>query len=85
MTVQALHAERYSVKRHLMGVAGAFALVLALTGCGKGSASDGSASDGKTIRFVAAKYDDTQAYWKALIKDFEAANPGYPVNLEVVD
>ncbi|MFF3149757.1 extracellular solute-binding protein [Streptomyces sp. NPDC057927] len=86
MTVQALHAERYSVKRHLMGVAGALALALALTGCGKGSASDGSGSDGKTIRFVAAKYDDdTQAYWKTLIKDFEAANPGYRVNLEVVD
>ncbi|MFD8216799.1 extracellular solute-binding protein [Streptomyces sp. NPDC059697] len=84
MTVQALHAERYSVKRHLMGVAGA--LALALTGCGKGSACDGSGSDGKTIRFVAAKYDDdTQAYWKTLIKDFEAANPGYRVNLEVVD
>lgn len=86
MAVQALHAERYTVKRHLMGVAGALTLALALTGCGKGSASDSSGSDGKTIRFVAAKYDDdTQAYWKALIKDFEAANPGYHVNLEVVD
>ena len=54
-------------------------LALALTGCGKGSSSDSGGSDGKTIRFVAAKYDDdTQAYWTALIKDFEkvfAATP----------
>lgn len=62
------------------------ALALALSGCGKGSSSDSGGSDGKTIRFVAAKYDDdTQAYWTALIKDFEKANPGYRVNLEVVD
>jgi ABC-type glycerol-3-phosphate transport system substrate-binding protein len=76
---------RYTVKRHLAGVAGGLALALALTGCGKGSASGGG-SDGRTIRFVAAKYDDdTQAYWQALIKEFEAANPGYRVDLEVVD
>ncbi|WP_242435818.1 extracellular solute-binding protein [Streptomyces sp. Root369] len=81
-----MRAERYSVKRHLAGLAGGTALALALTGCGKGSASDSGGSDGKTIRFVAAKYDDdTQAYWTALIKDFEKANPGYRVNLEVVD
>jgi ABC-type glycerol-3-phosphate transport system substrate-binding protein len=81
-----MRAERYSVKRHLAGLAGVTALALALTGCGKGSSSDSGGSDGKTIRFVAAKYDDdTQAYWAALIKDFEKANPGYRVNLEVVD
>ncbi|MBW8822026.1 MAG: extracellular solute-binding protein, partial [Streptomyces sp.] len=81
-----MRAERYSVKRHLAGLAGVTALALALTGCGKGSSSDSGGSDGKTIRFVAAKYDDdTQAYWTALIKDFEKANPGYRVNLEVVD
>lgn len=74
------------MKRHLAGLAGGTALALALTGCGKGSSSDSGGSDGKTIRFVAAKYDDdTQAYWTALIKDFEKANPGYRVNLEVVD
>lgn len=81
-----MRAERYSVKRHLAGLAGGLTLALALTGCGKGSSSDSGGSDGRTIRFVAAKYDDdTQAYWTALIKDFEAANPGYRVNLEVVD
>ncbi|MGW1562488.1 extracellular solute-binding protein [Streptomyces sp. NPDC002144] len=74
------------MKRHLAGLAGGLALALAITGCGKGSSSDSGGSDGRTIRFVAAKYDDdTQAYWTALIKDFEAANPGYRVNLEVVD
>ncbi|MET7476982.1 extracellular solute-binding protein [Streptomyces sp. NPDC005648] len=74
------------MKRHLAGLAGGLALALAITGCGKGSSSDSGGSGGRTIRFVAAKYDDdTQAYWTALIKDFEAANPGYRVNLEVVD
>ncbi|MEU5029454.1 extracellular solute-binding protein [Streptomyces milbemycinicus] len=35
---------------------------------------------------MAAKYDDdTQPYWENLIGDFEAANPGYRVELEVVD
>ncbi|MEV5954751.1 extracellular solute-binding protein [Streptomyces sp. NPDC051987] len=74
------------MRRHLVGVAGGLALALTVAGCGKGSASDSGGSDGKTIRFVAAKYDDdTEPYWKALIKEFEAANPGYRVNLEVVD
>ncbi|WP_019629962.1 extracellular solute-binding protein [Actinomadura atramentaria] len=60
-------------------------LALALTGCGKGSSS-GDDSSGKTIRFVAAIYDDnTKGYWDGLIKDFEAKNPGYKVNLEMVD
>ncbi len=48
--------------------------------------SGGNDSDGRTITFVAAKYDDdTQPYWEKLIKDFEARNSGYRVNLEVVD
>ena len=71
-----MRAERYSVKRHLAGLARGLALALALTGCGKGSSSDSGGSDGKTIKFVAAKYDDdTQPYWDNLIKDFEARTP----------
>lgn len=61
-------------------------LALVLTGCGKGGSSGGGASDGRTITFVAAKYDDdTQPYWEKLIGDFEDRNPGYKVHLEVVD
>lgn len=73
------------MKRHLVGIAAGVTLTLSLTGCGKGGSSGGS-SDGKTIKFVAAKYDDdTQPYWEKLIDNFEAANPGYRVELEVVD
>ncbi|MET7688957.1 extracellular solute-binding protein [Streptomyces sp. NPDC005483] len=74
------------MKQHLAGTAAGLVLALALAGCGKGGSSDSGASDGRTITFVAAKYDeDTQPYWEKLIKDFEARTPGYKVNLEVVD
>ncbi|WP_328752739.1 extracellular solute-binding protein [Streptomyces sp. NBC_00285] len=74
------------MKRHLAGTATGLVLALALTGCGKGGSSGSGDSDGRTITFVAAKYDDdTQPYWAQLIKDFEARNAGYKVNLEVVD
>ncbi|MFM9450527.1 extracellular solute-binding protein [Streptomyces europaeiscabiei] len=74
------------MKRHLVGSAAGVALALVLTGCGKGGSTGGGDADGKTIRFVAAKYDDdTQPYWENLIKDFEAENPGFQVELEVVD
>lgn len=74
------------MKRHLMGaIAAGLSLALGVTGCSKGS-SGGGGSDSKTIRFVAAIYDDnTKGYWNNLIKDFEAKNPGYKVNLEMVD
>ncbi|MFC4048842.1 extracellular solute-binding protein [Actinomadura syzygii] len=74
------------MKRHLLGVVAAgLTVALGVSGCGKGSSSD-SGSDGKTIKFVAAIYDDnTKPYWDALIKDFEAKNSGYKVNLEMVD
>ncbi|MEH0631218.1 extracellular solute-binding protein [Streptomyces stelliscabiei] len=74
------------MNRHIVGTAAGLVLALTLTGCGKGGSSSGDDSDGRTITFVAAKYDDdTQPYWKNLIRDFEAGNPGYKVNLEVVD
>jgi multiple sugar transport system substrate-binding protein len=60
--------------------------LLALSACGNDSnASGGGGSGGdKTITFVAAEYSDaTQPYWQGVIKDFEAANPGYKVNLDV--
>lgn len=43
----------------------------------QGGSSGSGDSDGRTITFVAAKYDDdTQPYWAQLIKDFEARNAG---------
>ncbi|UUU30774.1 extracellular solute-binding protein [Streptomyces sp. CA-210063] len=51
------------MKRHLVDIAAGVALALVLTGCGKGGSSGGGDADGKTIRFVAARYDDdTQPY-----------------------
>jgi ABC-type glycerol-3-phosphate transport system substrate-binding protein len=75
------------VKRHLMGaIAAGLTVALGMTGCSKGSSSGGGSNDGKTIKLAAAIYDaDTKGYWDALIKDFEAKNTGYKVNLQMVD
>ncbi|MFD0692023.1 extracellular solute-binding protein [Actinomadura fibrosa] len=75
------------MKRHLIGaIAAGLTVALGVSGCGKGSSSDDGGSDGKSITFVAAIYDDnTKPYWDGLIKDFEAKNSGYKVRLEMVD
>ncbi|GAA1531908.1 extracellular solute-binding protein [Actinomadura kijaniata] len=76
------------MKRHLLGtLAVGLAVALGAGGCGKGSSSGGGDSDGKTIKLVAAVYSQptTENYWKDLIKDFEAKNAGYKVQLEMVD
>ncbi|MEV0399831.1 extracellular solute-binding protein [Actinoallomurus sp. NPDC050550] len=74
------------MKRHLMGaIAAGLTVALGVSGCSKGSSSGGG-GDNKTIRFVAAIYDDkTKGLWDSLIKTFEAQNKGYKVNLEMVD
>ncbi|MGH3520864.1 MAG: extracellular solute-binding protein [Haloechinothrix sp.] len=57
---------------------------LALTACG--DSDDTAGGDGKTITFVAAEYStNTAPYWRELIKDFEAANQGLRVDLQVVN
>ncbi|MBT2210844.1 MULTISPECIES: extracellular solute-binding protein [Actinomadura] len=75
------------MKRHLtVAIATGLTVALGVSGCGKGSSSDDGGSDGKSIKFVAAIYDsNAEPYWKALIKDFEAKNSGYKVQLEMVD
>jgi multiple sugar transport system substrate-binding protein len=61
----------------------AAATVLTVAGCGSGG-STGSGGDPKTITFVAASYSDaTQPYWQDMASRFEAANPGYHVNVDV--
>ncbi|GAA0356471.1 extracellular solute-binding protein [Actinoallomurus spadix] len=74
------------MKRHLMGaIAAGLTVALGVSGCSKGSSSGGG-GDEKTIRFVAAVYDDkTKGLWDGLIKTFEEQNKGYKVNLEMVD
>jgi multiple sugar transport system substrate-binding protein len=49
-------------------------------------ASVKSAADKKTITFVGGAYTSTTAaYWNDLAKKFEALNPGYKVNVQVID
>jgi ABC-type glycerol-3-phosphate transport system substrate-binding protein len=86
--------------RHLFRTAvglGAAVAMLGVAACGSSSStSSGSPSGGngsaasssgtKTISFVAAEYDtNTQPLWSKLITSFEAANPGYKVNLQVIN
>jgi ABC-type glycerol-3-phosphate transport system substrate-binding protein len=57
---------------------------LALAGCGSGGSGQGSGAATKTITFVAAEYSDATApYWQNMATQFEAANPGYTVNVNV--
>jgi multiple sugar transport system substrate-binding protein len=45
-----------------------------------------AAAAAKTITFVGGGYTDTtEAYWKDLASKFEAANPGYKVNIQIID
>jgi multiple sugar transport system substrate-binding protein len=55
-----------------------------LAACGSGS-GDSAAANSKTISFVAPAYSSaTQGYLNTIVKKFEAANPGYTVNLNVI-
>ena len=45
-----------------------------------------TAAEKKTITFVGGAYTSTTAaYWKDLAGKFEAANPGYKVNVQIID
>ena len=45
-----------------------------------------TAAEKKTITFVGGAYTSTTAaYWKDLASKFEAANPGYKVNVQIID
>ncbi len=45
-----------------------------------------TADEKKTITFVGGAYTDTtEDYWKDLATKFEAANPGYTVNVQIID
>ncbi|MFI9029130.1 extracellular solute-binding protein [Streptomyces sp. NPDC053560] len=62
------------------------AMSLALAACGGG----GDSGDGKTIKLVAADYGDkasnaSKVYWADVKKEFEKANKGYKVDVQVVN
>ncbi|MBA0126193.1 extracellular solute-binding protein [Haloechinothrix sp. YIM 98757] len=68
-----------SRSRPLRAAALGLGAALALSACG-------DADDGDTITFIAAEYSsDTEPYWQELIADFEEANPGMSVDLQVVN
>ncbi len=61
-------------------------LALGLTACG----GDSDSGDGKTIKLVAADYGDkasnaSKVYWNQVKKEFEKANKGYEVDVQVIN
>ncbi|WP_233521975.1 extracellular solute-binding protein [Streptomyces triticagri] len=67
--------------------AATLAMALGLSACGGDSGSDG---DGKTIKVVAADYGDkasnaSKLYWKDVADEFEKANDGYQVDVQVIN
>ncbi|MEU8887538.1 extracellular solute-binding protein [Streptomyces sp. NPDC048442] len=69
---------------------GAATLVMALGLSACGGDSGGGEAKGKTIKVVAADYGTTAAdaskpFWDKVAKDFEAANAGYKVEVQVIN
>jgi multiple sugar transport system substrate-binding protein len=66
-------------------VATATVATMTLASCGFGGGSSGGSSGGaQTLDLMVASYsDNTKAEWEQIIKDFEAANSGTKVNLDV--
>ncbi|QNE37176.1 extracellular solute-binding protein [Leifsonia shinshuensis] len=65
-------------------VASAAVATLTLASCGFSGGSGGSASGSSQLNLMVASYsDNTKAEWQGIIKDFEAANKGITVNLDV--
>ncbi len=71
-------------------------VALVLSACGGSNGSDGDpepgdggdegGAEGTTITFVAAEYSTgVEPYWQELITEFEDANPGYEVDLQVIN
>lgn len=66
--------------------AATLAMALGVTACG----GDSGSGDSKTIKLVAADYGDkasnaSKIYWKDVAKDFEKANKGYKVDVQVIN
>ncbi|MGH1525807.1 extracellular solute-binding protein [Leifsonia sp. L25] len=65
-------------------VASAAVATLTLASCGFSGGSGGSASGSSQLNLMVASYsDNTKSEWQGIIKDFEAANKGITVNLDV--
>lgn len=85
------------MSKRITGVfAAGLAAVLAVSACGSGNGSGGEddqAGDGPvTLKMVAADYGDGptadnsgEKFWKGVIDQFEAANPGIKVDVQVIN
>lgn len=78
------------MRRHLRGATALAVAAITLAGCGFGnksnnsSSSDGGSGGTTTIALLVPSYsDNTKSIWEGLISDFESANPGIKVTLEV--
>lgn len=73
-------------KRVIATGAATLAMALGLTACG----GDSDSGDSKTIKLVAADYGDkasnaSKIYWNDVKKEFEKANKGYKVDVQVIN
>jgi len=77
---------RPSLSKPLAVAAAAVAAVLALAGCASGAApsTSGDKITSKTMTFVTDQGGPAGAKYRQLIKEFEKANPGYKVNMEIL-
>jgi len=80
----------YDVRTRIFATAAvALAAMLAVAGCGTDPGAGDGDGDGKAagrIKFIAASYsDNTTKYWKDLVAEFEKANSGIKVDLQVMD
>ena len=72
----------------VIGLLAAATLLTGLTACSNNSSSSGSgASSGGTINMTFwhnGTGDKSQAYWQGVVSDFEKANPGVTITIQVV-
>lgn len=73
------------ITTRLKAAAATMSVALTVVACGNETGSAGDGDAGK-ITFVAAEYStNTKPYWENLIKEFEAANDGIEVDLQVIN
>ncbi len=77
---------RSSLSKPIAVAAAGIALSLTLAGCAGGApaAESGDKITGKTMTFVTDQGGPAGAKYVELIKEFEKANPGYKVNMEIL-
>jgi raffinose/stachyose/melibiose transport system substrate-binding protein len=73
-----------SKSKSAIAIGAALASVIALAGCSSTGGGTASPKIGKSMTFVTDQGGPAGAKYVQLIKEFEKANPGYKVNMEVL-